>query len=397
LYIFEVAPLETPPLRLLEKKPLSVKDVLGFNWSPRGNLLAYWSAASFNHPAMINIVSMPSREVVCSRKIFDVHVSRDSSEDIELDWMVWQNEGDFLCVRMTKIAAKKRTSLLMFFRICDPGIPVEILELPDAVFDVQWEPQGKRVCILHGEKRQSTISFYSMGGSMENSVVAKGGKKSEVKEELTLLFQLSRACNMISWSPAGGVVVIANKQSDSAIFDLHDVDSNVTMATRKHERCGEIAWDPSGRMLASATVRKVDPNVRGHVKDGYIIYTFQGKMLVQVRKEKLYQFAWRPRPRDLLSPEERKKIIKNLKKYEKIFEKEDRAKKLELNEALYNERRALAEDFMRSLNERTLAYKATRAQRIALRDGYDSDDDSNYQIVTHLEETVVSTKEQVIS
>jgi hypothetical protein len=34
---------------------------------------------------------------------------------------------------------------------------------------------------------------------------------------------------------------------------------------------------------------------------------------------------------------------------------------------------------------------------VALRDGYDSEDDSNYQVVTELEETVVSTKEQIIS
>ena len=409
LQIYEIVLSESPPMRLLDKKSLAAKDVLGFNWSPRGNLLAYWSPAHGNLPAMINIVSIPSREVVCSRKIFDVQDGRMILQT-ESEWMVWQNEGDFLCVRMTKITGKKRTSVLMFFRCCDPEIPVEILELPETVFDVQWEPQGKRVCIVHGEQRQPTISFYSMGGSKEssgiavaNSVVAKGssGKKVEDKEELALLFQLKdKACNRaINWSPAGGVVAIANVQSDSAIFDLHDVDNNVTMATRKHDRCTRLTWDPSGRILATATVIELRQgvNVRGQSEDGYNLYTFQGTPIVQVRKEKLYQFAWRPRPKELLSPQERKDIIKNLKKYEKIFEKEDRAKKMELNEAVNMERRGVAEEFIRFLNERTLAYMATRPQRVALRGGYDSDDDSNYQIVSHLEETVVSTKEQVIS
>ena len=171
------------------------------------------------------------------------------------------------------------------------------------------------------------------------------------------------------------------------------------MATRKHERCTRISWDPSGRIIATATVTELRPgaNVRGQSEDGYNLYTFQGTPIVQVRKEKLYQFAWRPRPKELLSPQERKKVIKNLKKYEKIFDKEDRAKKVELNEAVNMERRGIAEEFLKFLNERTLAYRATRAQRIALRDGYDSEDDSNYQVVTELEETVVSTKEQVIS
>jgi translation initiation factor 3 subunit B len=409
LQIYEIVLSENPPMRLLDKKSLAAKDVLGFNWSPRGNLLAYWSPAHGNLPAMINIVSIPSREVVCSRKIFDVQDGRMILHR-ESEWMVWQNEGDFLCVRMAKMVGKKRTSVLMFFRCCDPGIPVEILELQEVVFDVQWEPQGNRVCIVHGEQRQPTISFYTMGGStvdsgiaVANSVVAKGGssKKAEAKEELTLLFQLKdRPCNReINWSPAGGVVAIANIQSDSAIFDLHDVDNNVTMATRKHDRCTRLSWDPSGRMIATATVIELRPgaNVRGQSEDGFNLYTFQGNPIVQVRKEKLYQFAWRPRPKELLSPQERKDIIKNLKKYEKVFDKEDRAKKLELNEAVNIERRGIAEEFMRFLNERTLAYRSTRAQRVALRDGYDSDDDSHYQIVSHLEETVVSTKEQVIS
>ena len=411
LQIYEIVLTENPPMHLLDKKSLAAKDVLGFNWSPRGNLLAYWSPANGNHPAMINIVSLPSREVVCSRKIFDVQDGRMMLQN-ESEWMIWQNEGDFLCVRMIKITGKKRTSVLMFFRCCDAGIPVEILELPETVFDVQWEPQGKRVCIVHGEQRSPTISFYSMGGAKENSGIAvansvvKGGsgssgKKVEDREELALLFQLKdKQCNReINWSPAGGVVAIANIQSDSAMFDLHDVDNNVTMATRKHDRCTRISWDPSGRIIATATVTDLrqGSNVRGQSDDGYNFYTFQGTPIVQVRKEKLYQFAWRPRPKELLSPQERKKIIKDLKKYEKIFDKEDRAKKLELNEAVNVERRGVAEEFLLFLNQRTLAHRETRAQRMTLRDEYDSEDDSNYQIVTALEETVVSTKEQIVS
>lgn len=408
IQIYEISLSETPPMRLLDKKSLSAKDALGFNWSPRGNLLAYWSPANGNLPAMINIVSIPSREVVCSRKIFDVQDGRTLLQN-ESEWMIWQNEGDFLCVRMIKITGKKRSSVLMFFRCCDAGIPVEILELPEAVFDVQWEPQGKRFCVVHGEQRSPTISFYTMGGSKQSSGIAvansvvKGGHKSKEKdkEELALLFQLKdKQCNReVKWSPAGGVVAIAYIQSDAALFDLHDVDNNVTMATRKHERCTRLAWDPSGRIIATATVTELRQgvNVRGQAEDGYNLYTFQGTPIVQVRKEKLYQFAWRPRPKELLSPQERKEVIRNLKKYEKVFEKEDRAKKQELNEAVNQERRAIAEAFLRFLNPKTAAYKETRAQRAALRDGYDSEDDSNYQIVTQLEETVVSVKEQVIS
>lgn len=40
--------------------------------------------------------------------------------------------------------------------------------------------------------------------------------------------------------------------------------------------------------------------------NGYHVWTFQGAHVVAVQKNKLYQFAWRPRPSTLLSaPEQR--------------------------------------------------------------------------------------------
>lgn len=70
-----------------------------------------------------------------------------------------------------------------------------------------------------------------------------------------------------------------------------------------------------------------------------------------------------------------------MKKYEKIFDKEDKEKKQQLNSAVLEERRRLASAYLSRLSERRAAYEDTHAQRIALRDGYDSDDDSNYAIV----------------
>jgi ABC-type transporter Mla maintaining outer membrane lipid asymmetry ATPase subunit MlaF len=56
--------------------------------------------------------------------------------------------------------------------------------------------------------------------------------------ELSLLHTITgKQCNEIVWSPAGGIVAIAYLQQDSALFDFFDVDNNVTMASRKHERC----------------------------------------------------------------------------------------------------------------------------------------------------------------
>jgi hypothetical protein len=89
-----------------------------------------------------------------------------------------------------------------------------------------------------------------------------------------------------------------------------------------------------------------------------------------------------------LSSEEMKIALKNMKKYEKIFDKEDKEKRQQLNSAVLEERRRLATAYLARLAERRAAYEETHADRIALRDGYDSDDDSNYTIVVKVSDSL---------
>lgn len=215
-------------MQLLEKKSLAAKDLLDFVWSPKFNRLSYWSPAFGNLPAMINIVDIPSRDTLCSRKVFDVQDGK----------MTWQDEGEFLCVRMTKTSGKKKTYVLMLFRVSEPEVPVELIELSDPVIEVQWEPSGLRFCVVHGELRSPTISFYTMGVTPPPpKQTKKGVVVSQQVREVTLITSLvGKQCNQVIWSPAGGIVVLAYVQVDSALFDFYDVDNNVTLASRKHER-----------------------------------------------------------------------------------------------------------------------------------------------------------------
>jgi translation initiation factor 3 subunit B len=307
---------------------------------------------------------MPERTDICSRKIFDVQDGK----------MVWQSEGDYLCVHMTKIQGKKRTFVLMFFRVCDTGCPVEQLELNEPIVSATWEPTGDRICIVHGESRNPIVSFYSMSGT--STKLATKGKK-----ELTFLFSTKDlSCNNISWSPSGEVCAIVFYAPDVCTFHLYDVENNVLLATRKHDRGNRLVWDPSGRLVASCTISalKQDRVVRGHPDDGFILYTFQGNLVAQIRKEKLYQFEWRPRPADLMTAEEKKKVIKNLKKYEKVFEKEDKARKQVLSQELLENRRRLAEDFYSILRKNKDLNSKLKSKRIAARRGWDDDNVKNF-------------------
>ena len=89
--------------------------------------------------------------------------------------------------------------------------------------------------------------------------------------------------------------------------------------------------------------------------------------------------------------------MKNLRKYEKIFDAKDRERKQQLFAAAMVERRSLAEKFFSVMARRQVDVAQYRPARIALRDGYDSEDDSNYHVEYQLEETIVSTREQVIA
>jgi translation initiation factor 3 subunit B len=318
--------------------------------------------------------------------------------------MVWQNEGDYLCVHMTKNQGKKRSYVLMFFRLKDQkdekkDVPVEQLELTEPILNVAWEPSGDRVAITHGEARSPSISFYTMNSTSAKAPAAETGKAAGAataatgKSEITLLFtRTGIQCSEVVWSPAGSVVALAYFAPDTCIFDLHDVESNTVLASQlRHDRCSRIYWDPSGRFLATCTITDLrNASARANFEDGFNVYTFQGKLLNRVKREKLYQFAWRPRPKDLLSAEERRNVIKNLRKYEKGFEKEDRQRKQELNQEVQAARHRQAEEFLNWLNRSRAASAALKPRRVAIRGGYDSDDERNYKTEVVVSSTVLT-------
>jgi translation initiation factor 3 subunit B len=320
---------------------------------------------------------------VCSRKMFEVQNGR----------MVWQNDGEFLCVHMTKMQGKKKSYVLMFFRVKDAGVPVEQIELQEPILHVSWEPSGDKIVIMHGEPRSPSIAFYSMASKV--LVDAKGA----FRQELTHLFTKTGVqCNEVLWSPAGGVVALAYFAPDTCIFELHDVESNTQLAAGlRHDRCSRLYWDPSGRFIASCTITDLrNSAAKANFEDGFNVYTFQGKLLFKAKKEKLYQFSWRPRPKGLLSSEERKKVIKNLRKFEKMFEREDRQKKQELNQEVQAARFKQAEGFLAWLNRNRAIAAAMKPQRVALRGGYDSDDDRNYLVELVVDETVLKSSDQIV-
>jgi hypothetical protein len=112
--------------------------------------------------------------------------------------------------------------------------------------------------------------------------------------------------------------------------------------------------------------------------NGYILWSFQGKQLVQQSYETFYQLQWRPR-RIYDRKTQISQVRKNLKNYEKQFDSQDkeRQRALKLEETRAS---ALSAGEIPKLGGAAPgdSANARKRQRITLMGGYDDDDESNY-------------------
>jgi len=201
---------ELPSMKLLDKKSLMTSGVSEFSWSPGDNVIAYWAPEKGNAPAHVDLVEIPSRKSLRQKNLFNVSKCN----------LIWHPQGDFLGVKALRHTKSKKTlyNNLELFRLRDPGIPVEDLKMSDAVSNFDWEPNGSRFAIIHGETLKDVrlnVSFYDMN---KTTAVTKN-KKTTIEEtkELNLLVTLKeKNCTAVKWSPAGGNVVMAGLGANSS-------------------------------------------------------------------------------------------------------------------------------------------------------------------------------------
>jgi translation initiation factor 3 subunit B len=387
---------ELPSMRLLDKRSLAAEGICEFQWSPKANVLAYWAPEVQNSPAHVDLIEIPSRTQLRQKNLFNV--SRCS--------MVWQGQGEYLAVKVTRHTKSKKTlyNNIELFRLTEPGIPVEMLDTKDAVMAIQFEPSGSKFAMIHAENPSAAkvkVSFYDMI-KLEDTTPTVPGLKAVKKQrsripELNLLETLEgKQVNFISWSPAGNVIIMASLgDSASGTLEFFDVVSK-SMVVKEHYRANQVVWDPSGRSVASIVSQPIEGgNFKFAMDNGYILWSFQGKQLFSQSEETFYQFLWRPRM-TLLSGSEIGKVKRNLKKYEKQFDKADRRRQ----RAMYLEETKGKRDErtkFRNVLDRNKAVNARhRAEYIELLGGYDSADEKNFRINDVQRETVLSTKEEVI-
>ena len=324
--------------------------------------------------------------------------------------MVFSPTGDYLAVKVTRHTKSKKTfynNIELFRLTADTGVPVEMLDMKDAVMALAWEPQGSRFAMIHADNPNASkvkVSFYDMMKKPTSTDIAASKKSGGAKKpagaripELNHVETLEgKQCNFLFWSPAGTNIIMASLgDSASGALEFYDVD-NKTLVIKEHYRANQVLWDPAGRAVATCVTQPIEGgNFKFAMDNGYVLWSFQGKQLYQQSFETFYQFLWRPRP-SLLSKSQIKKVRQNLKSYEERFDAADKRRaRLRYLEETKGKREERAK--FRELLARNRAILAkSRAQHIALLGGYDSDDEENYVYHDLIVETVLSTKEEVV-
>jgi translation initiation factor 3 subunit B len=264
---------ELPRMNLLDKVSIKIEKIQDFEWCPATpqregvknyeQLFCYWTPEVGSNPAKVGLMSVPSKEVVRTRNLFNV-------SDAKLHW---QSDGSFLCVKVDRHSKSKKSMAtnLEIFRVKEKGVPVEVVDaIKDTVINFAWEPKGDRfVLITAGEvpvgaavPPKTSVSFFC-------PEKAKGNQVGNFKLIRTVD---KKNNNAIHWSPNGRFVVVATVLSQQSFdLDFYDFDyegekdekdkdltANLAlMNTAEHYGVTDIDWDPSGRFVAtSASVWK---------------------------------------------------------------------------------------------------------------------------------------------
>jgi translation initiation factor 3 subunit B len=110
----------------------------------------------------------------------------------------------------------------------------------------------------------------------------------------------------------------------------------------EHGGLTDVEWDPTGRYVTSAVSywsQKMDT--------AFIVWSFQGNVLYRnpVQMDKFCQLLWRPRPPSLLSKDDLQTTKKEMKKYQMMFEQEDRSIRSKASKELLEKRTKLMKEY----------------------------------------------------
>ncbi|XP_072044108.1 eukaryotic translation initiation factor 3 subunit B-like [Amphiura filiformis] len=350
---------ETPSFGLLDKKSLKITGIKDFAWSPADNIISYWVPEEKENPARVTLIELPSRRELRIKNLFNVAECK----------LHWQKLGDYMCCKVDRYTKSKKGQFCNFeiFRIREKQIPVDSVEVKEAIIAFAWEPTGSKFVILHGESPRISASFYNI--------------KARANVELIKCLE-RRVANSLFWSPMGQFVILAGLRGMNGQFEFIDTNDMTIMNANEHFMATDVEWDPTGRYVITGVSwwsHKVD--------NAYWVWNFQGKVLQKCTRERFCQMLWRPRPPTLLSAEQIRDVKKNMKTYSKQFELKDRMSQSKASKELIEKRQTMIEEYTKYVARLEEQWQEEKQIRLELRSGTDTDELDSH--VENMEEEVI--------
>lgn len=353
---------ETPSMGLLNKKSVRIPDVQDFSWSPSDNFISYWVPEDEQKPARVALMSIPERQQVMSRNIYSVKECK----------MTWQENGDYLCVKVDRFTRSKKGQFTNFelFHMREKGIPYDSLEIKDKIEAFAWEPCGNKFAIIHGASPRICVTFYQL----------QAGKVS-----LLHTFEKMNA-NGLFWSPRGQYCVVAGLGDLGGDLEFVDTADMAVMSHGEHFKCTDVEWDPTGRYVCS-----IVSYWRYQVDTGYFVWTFQGRLLQKHQADRFYQLLWRPKQKSLLDESDQASVNADWKTWQSKFEAQDKMEQSAASTELIDKRRKAA-DSWQSYRRSRLAFLEAQQNRWPKREalGELQDSTTTFEIFVKEEVEVVA-------
>lgn len=365
------------------------KDIKVIEFCPTQHLLAYvtFPPDQMNeNPTSINILTVPGKELKISYPQVSVHRVN----------LFWHNSGDYLCACVLKRKKRKKkkreqcqesdSASLLVFHCRERNFPRIIVDLgKDKVAAVAWEPNDSKLCVLQDKTLgEFVITIFEFGYDKNFPV------QFRIFNNPSIPNPTFHAVDDVFWSPMGRYMCLSHTNGKRTFFDTNTLKRPRGKNREKvHDSAEEPFWSPCGRFLVSTVCSPLrdDDGEAMSTDNAVVMYNFQGDEIARMEfkgakggaAKCLFSFAWRPRPKSLVTEEMKQDIQKRLKKqYWEEFSEADKKITLERSSKKKKEMFDREQDWKTRIDGFKAKAAEIRKRREEIRGGRMSEDESEF-------------------